>query len=131
MSPFRKPIKWLTGHPWLMALIIVLVVGSGPIVGFTLYNNEKERRDIQQQELVKCITQWADEVSGRSSALKIANDELRTAEDNLIRSVATGDRSIFQKNYDTYITKSDNLIKVSKEHPVPDAPNLRCDDGVY
>lgn len=113
-------MKWLAGRPWLLALLIVTVLGVPGYIAFQI-------QDSKQDHLIDCLTTWSEDFTGRSSNLSAATEKLATAEDVLLRSAATGDRQAIIDNLQKYVTASDEYKLKLQENPVPEAPRLRCD----
>src|SRR5690349_13858804 len=120
VNMIRRRIKWLADHPWLLALVFVLVIATGPVIAFTIYNNDHAK-------LLDCLSSWADEYSNRSSIVAKATNDLRDSEDKVIRAAARGDRKAIIEELGNYVIYSDKLKQVLKDHPIPETPKLRCE----
>lgn len=115
----RRRWDWVRDRPWLIALVVFMLV---VIPGFVRVEQLNRRTD----QLVACISDWADRTANRSVALTQANLDRSDALDALIRTVTTRDAALFQEKLTDYITASDHFKAVSKQNPAPPSPKLLC-----
>lgn len=114
-----RVVRWMAGRPWTLALVTWVVLA---VPGFLVVQADHDRSD----RFVDCLTNWANDTSGRSSLLGKASLERDEAESDVLRDAARGDRDALIRDLARYVTKDDARRELLAKHPVPDPPTLRC-----
>lgn len=126
--PGRALTEWLRHHPWLMALVLVVVVA---LPGALALSGQAAQRD----ELTACLTRWADASSARAAALGSARHEVDDAEAQLWRTVARltaagqsgpSAQQEFTAALAARVRAADAYDAGLRDHPVPAPPRLSC-----
>jgi hypothetical protein len=112
----RRPWNWLARHPWVTSLIMVAVFAAA--AGWR--DVVRERGQVSYDN---CVSQWAEQVTARSSAISKASDELWRTMARILRDTAGGDPNAARADF---ITHLDAYIRASNDHPVPQALALKC-----
>jgi hypothetical protein len=92
------------------------------VPGFLVVQANNTRSD----RFVDCLTEWANETSGRSSLLGKASAERDEAVSRVLRDAARGDRDALIRDLVEYVRVDDARRALLADHPVPEPPNLRC-----
>jgi hypothetical protein len=104
--------RWLGRHELVAsALIVTLVAAPAYLV---------------QEIRVSCIEDWAAQSTERLERLGTQNREWRDGLTDVLRTARSGDRVKAQADFDRWIGENDELNRKIEEHPIPDAPSLRC-----
>lgn len=114
-------LRWMGRRPWLLLLIFILVVVAG---GFWRIEQLLQR----DRQTRACVAITVDQLVARTDALRVPNEELRTATDELIRSAGSGDRALFNDKLNNYVEKSDKLKQAQRDNPIPERPRFSCPD---
>jgi len=126
MSPHRRAWRWLSGHPWVTSLVmVVLVVGAS---GWVVADQAAKRAAFGT-----CVARWADETDARVQALREARRGLDGANDDLWRTMAMllsaptpTARDEFSRHLAAYVGASDAYQGQVNGTPSPVPPRLAC-----
>lgn len=114
-----RVVRWAAARPWTLALVTWVVLA---VPGFVVVQADHDRSD----RFVDCLTNWANETSGRSSLLGKASQERDDAESDVLRDAARGDRAALIQDLAKYVDTDDSRRALLAAHPVPEPPTLRC-----
>ena len=109
----------MTRRPWTLALVTWVVLA---VPGFVVVQRDHDRSD----RFVDCLTDWANETSGRSSVLGKASQDRDDAVSKVLRDAARADRDALIRDLAYYVQLDDARRALLAEHPVPEPPTLRC-----
>lgn len=114
-----RVVRWAAARPWTLALVTWVVLA---VPGFVVVQADHDRSD----RFVDCLTNWANDTSGRSSLLGKASADRDEAVSNVLRDAARGDRDALIRDLAAYVTADDAWRALLAQNPIPEPPTLRC-----
>jgi hypothetical protein len=118
----RRISRWLSDRPIVTTLIFIAAV---TVPGYCSVQNVNDR----QEDFISCVSQWGTDSTERTETLTDLSQERTAALDRLIRAVAQQDPELFRGRITEYIATSDAYEAALEDNPIPEAPDLRCNNG--
>lgn len=119
-------VRWLAARPWTLAMVTWLILAIPGFLVVQRNNSVTEDNGRRTDAFVECLTDWANETSGRSSVLTKATQDRDEAIGRILRDAANRDGEAIVRDLALYVKVDDDRRALLAANPIPDPPVLRC-----
>jgi Tfp pilus assembly protein PilO len=127
VTPTKRIGSWFNDHTLVTCLIVIAAITIPGYFSLAGTAAELERVTTDQQDLITCLAEWADDTSERTAEL---NDLSRDSDESLGRLLEARNRNEpGDTQFIDYVAASTRYAE-AVEAGEPDPPTLRCDEAV-